>query len=179
MSVSYEIISCDTCDYQGTSLVAAGKFVWKSGQREHWIDRSLALCQSCQGVVAIEKFPDLAMFQDARKRRSSFWRRALGRFGEDAAGKLAKEECFTVLEQVMELGRRPVCLTCGQHDVEPILLPKGGSRDASIRQLGMVHPGCGGQLTVQGSGGVRIALTRMTRIYDTEGQFVGERPGWR
>lgn len=179
MSAPYEIISCDTCSFQGTSLVAMGKFVWKSGEQEHRIHQSWALCQSCRSVVAMENLPDPAIFQDAIKRRSSFWRRQLGRFGKDEAGKLAKEQCFTVLEQVMALGRPPVCLTCGHPDVEPILRQIGGSRDTSVRLLGAVHHGCGGKLSIRGSGSTRIALTRITRIYDIEGQFIGERSGWR
>jgi hypothetical protein len=129
----------------------------------------------------MENLPDPAVFQEARKRQASFWRSRLKRFGKDGAGVLASGEGFAVLEEVMELGRLPVCLTCGQHDVEPILLPRGGSRDASIRQLGMVHPGCGGQLSVQGSGGpdgMRVAPRQVTHIFDIHGQFIGERLGW-
>ena len=179
MSVPYETIFCDTCGYEAISLVTAGKFIWSSGAEEFWFDRELALCEDCQGVVAMEKFPDRAGFDEAQKRHSSLWRGALRRYGKDEAGRLAEKEGFGVLEQVMKLQRPPVCLACGGSGVEPIRRPKGGSSDTSIRALGMSHPGCGGQLTIQGSGVNRIAPREFTRIYDTRGQLVVERPGWR
>ncbi|WP_233417301.1 hypothetical protein, partial [Halovulum marinum] len=111
-----------------------------SGAEEFWFDRELALCEDCQGVVAMEKFPDRAVFDEAQKRHSSLWRGALRRYGKDEAGRLAEKEGFGVLEQVTKLQRPPVCLACGGTAVEPIHRPRGGSNDTSIRPLGMSIP---------------------------------------
>lgn len=192
MSVPYETITCDGCSYRQNTLITAGKFVWKSGGQEFWFDRELAVCHTCRAVVAMEKFPDEERLQKLErqhreleerkrliaKRQSNFLHGLLGRFGEKIEEYQLREDGYSVLQEVRALQRDPVCLTCGNTSVTPIIRTAGGSNDTSVRSLGVVHPGCGGQLKIQGSGNNRIAPAEVTRIYDINGQKIGERQGW-
>lgn len=179
MSLPYQTIACLDCDYQATSLVRFGKFIWRSGNDEYWFDRDLGLCMNCCGVVAIERFPDPSIFEKALKRRSIFWRRTLHRFGSDAPGVLASEEGFDALACVMGKKREPVCLSCCKTDVEPLFLPDNTTHDTSVRELNVSHPCCGGRLTAQGSGINRLAPVQITRVYDIAGQIIDQRLGWK
>ena len=180
MSVPFEIIECERCDYIQTTLVTAGKFVWTVGTEEFWFDRELGVCVDCQAVVAMEKFPDPALLSAAQKRRNGFWNKLTKRYGNDEAGHLASYAGFSVVESVMSLGRKPVCLSCGGSHVQRLALPDDGeSNNTAVCLLHITHPGCGGELTIRGSGGERVAPMEVTRIYDIHGQQISERPGWR
>jgi hypothetical protein len=179
MSVPFEIIECDRCEYVQTTLVTAGKFVWTNGHDEYWFDRDLALCDDCEAVVAIERFPAKHIFEMAKQRRASFWRRLTKKYGDGEVGKIAASESFTVLEAVMALRRAPVCLECGGTHIRPLVRPGGSdTANTTARSLHAVHPGCGGGLTIRGSGGERVAPLEITRVYDIYGRKVSQRPGW-
>jgi len=106
MSVPFEVIECDRCDYSQTTLVAAGKFVWTDGLEEFWFDRGLAVCEDCKAVVAMEQFPNAALLSIARKRRNNFWSKLTRKYGDDDAGVLAHKKGFSVAELVVSLGRK-------------------------------------------------------------------------
>lgn len=179
MSVRYMIIECDRCHYAATSLVTAGKFIWTDAGQEFWFSRKLAVCDDCKGVVAIEDFPVLGLAAKTEPRQDSFWRKLARRFVRDKAGEFAEKAGLTVAAKVLALKRRPVCLTCGGTNVTPIPEDRlGNPDDVAMRPLGIAHPGCGGNLTVRGSGNNRIAPREVTQIYDIHGRKIGERPGW-
>lgn len=179
MSVSYETIECERCGYAETSLVTAGKFVWSDGSEEYWFSRQLAVCKNCECVVAMEEFPEPAVLAEARKRLGSYWRKLTRNYGVDDVGMMARSKGLAVAEKVIALQRKPVCLSCGSANVAPLVTPDdGGSDDTRIRSLGIQHPGCGGMLTIYGSGGDRAAPLEVTRIYDLHGRQIGTRPGW-
>ena len=180
MSVPYEIIECERCGYAASTLVTAGKFVWSDGGEEYWFNRELAICNDCECVVAMEKFPDPTVLAAARKRLGSFWRKFTKKFGDDDAGIMARSKGLSVAERVLALRRKPVCLSCGSPNVAPLpRLDGGGSANTQVRSLGIAHPGCGGTLTIHGSGGDRVAPMEVTLIYNIQGKKTGERPGWR
>lgn len=179
MSVPFEIIECERCGYSETSLLTAGKFVWSDGEEEYWFRRKLAICGDCESVVAMEQFPEPAVLAQARKRLRSFWRKLTKNYGDDDAGMMARSNGLSVAERVLGLNRSPVCLSCGSTNVAPLSRPDdGGAENIQSRPLGIAHPGCGGMLTIHGSGGLRVAPMEVTKIYDVHGKKLGERPGW-
>jgi hypothetical protein len=184
VSVPFEIIACEACGYRATSLVTAGKFVWTEGGEEYAFGRDLAVCRACCQVVAMECLPDRAELAatppapvpvtPARTFLDRLLRRPTPQPEPDRP-----RQSFRVAERVLALARKPVCLSCGSPDVIPIPRSRGGSRDETVRPLGLDHPGCGGALTIQGSGLTRIAPRAVARLFDIHGRQVGERPGWR
>lgn len=152
-----------------------GQFLWNYDGQTFEFDRQLGLCQDCEGIVAMEDLPDADTMDRARKFHSTYTGPRLFWFQEgDKAKCLASQEGFGILERVMELNRPPVCLTCGGSDVQPLALPEvpDGSRRANmaLTKLGVRHPGCGGQLQVEGSGGLRLRLSPVTYYFDIDGQ---------
>lgn len=174
MSVTFLMISCTSCSFRGSSLVTAGRYLWRHKDQTCNIYRRLGLCLDCKKVVAIEDFPDSETMQRARNIRKTYTGEPLNKFFEpDYAKFLASRQGFDVLEHVVALGRRPVCLVCGNSAIRPIVMPKGASGDTPV-SLNLGHPWCAGKLQVQNSGGMRISLSYVTRIYDIQGGFISE-----
>lgn len=180
MSVPYRIISCSGCELSQSSTILNGIFVWRdSNYRERDIDRELAVCRGCGDIVPKEKFPKQDLFQKAKEIYHSGalkrkWLGALRRQDdftpsiiEDA---ISHDEGFEVLEAVMNLKRRPGCLFCGSADVSAISIPDNlDMLGEDVHRTSTLHPGCGGELLMRGSGGRRIAMRLYKRIYDIHG----------
>ena len=175
MSIPFLIFTCDSCDYHSSSFVTFGEFLWNYDGQTFNFDRQLGLCQDCKEVVAMEKLPDPDVMDRARNIHATYTGQRLFWFQEkDEAKYLASQEGFNVLERVMELRRPPVCLTCGGSEVQPLVLPEvpDGAKvtDMALTPLGVEHPGCGGQLQVEGSGGLRISLNPVTHYFGIDGK---------
>lgn len=175
MSIPFLTFTCDSCDYHSSSFVTFGEFLWNYDGQTFNFDRQLGLCQDCKEIVAMEDLPDADTMERARKIHSTYTGPRLYSFQEaDKAKWLASQEGFEVLERVMELNRLPVCLNCGGSDAQPLVLPEvpgGASRtDMALTNLGVKHPGCGGQLQVKGSGGLRLGLNHVTYYFDIDGK---------
>lgn len=175
MSLPFLTFTCDSCDYQSSSFVTFGEFLWNYDGQTFNFDRQLGLCHDCKEIVAMEKLPDAEVMGRARKIHSTHMGSRLSWFEEkDEAKRLASQEGFEVLERVMELNRPPVCLTCGKSDVQPLVLPEapdGVKRtDMALTPLGVTHPGCGGQLQIKGSGELRISLNAVTYYFSIDGK---------
>jgi hypothetical protein len=78
-----------------------------------------------------------------------------------------------LLYRVAQLGRKPVCLTCGSENIhffeKPDFETRGPRYDIS---LGLRHPGCGGELRQRDSGGMRMAPVEPKFLYDLNGQRI-------
>lgn len=183
MSVPYRIVSCSACKLSQFSTILNGYFVWRDPEyREYDIDRELAVCRGCNGIVPKEKFPNQDLFQKAKEiYYASFFKRKFlaARTRQDDYGSslinkaIRREERFEVLEAVMGLRRRPVCLSCGSANVSAIPIPDNHDvRSEKFHRTSMMHPGCGGELLVRGSGGERIAVHLYKRTYDIRGNLV-------
>lgn len=175
MSIPFLIFTCESCDYHSSSFVTFGEFLWNYDGQTFNFDRQLGLCQDCKEVVAMEKLPDPDVMDRARNIHATYTGQRLFWFQEkDEAKYLASQEGFNVLERVMELRRPPVCLTCGGSDVQPLVLPEvpDGAKgtDMALTPLGLEHPGCGGQLQVESSGGLRISLNPVTYYFGIDGK---------
>lgn len=171
MSIPFLSITCTSCSFRGSSLATVGRFQWSDQGQVFNFDRQLGLCLDCNGIVAIEKFPDAQIMKRARRIRPAYVARLLFRLLEtDQVKYLASQKGFDVLERVLALKRQPVCLECGTSAVRPIIIPKGVNSDAAVAtDLG--HPWCAGKLQIQASGGMRIGLKQRTRIYDIYGRL--------
>ena len=175
MSIPFLTFTCDSCDYYSSSLVTFGEFLWNYDGQTFNFDRQLGLCQDCKEIVAMEKLPDADVMDRARKIHATYTGPRLFLFQEkDEAKYLASQEGFNVLERVMELRRPPVCLKCGGSDVQPLVLPEvpdGAKRtDMTLTNLELKHPGCAGQLQVEGSGGLRLGLNPVTYYFGIDGK---------
>lgn len=142
------------------------------------IDRQMGVCAHCNDLVAMERFPDQDVFERAKKLHPKFcgtrFRMTIHELVEKDAGKaLARREGFRVLETVMKLRRRPVCLVCGGDEVQPTPKPRGLTSNTKFPIcLGMSHPLCGGLLWIKGSEGARIGVNSVTKFYDIFGQIL-------
>lgn len=175
MSIPFLTFTCDSCDYRSSSFVTFGEFLWNYEGQTFNFDRQLGLCQDCEAVVAMEDLPDGDTMDRAKEIHSNYTGPRLFWLQEkDKAKCLASQEGFEVLERVMELNRPPVCLKCGGSDVQPLVLPEvpdAASRtDLALTPLGVKHPGCGGNLQVKGSGGLRISLNPVTYYFGIDGK---------
>ena len=183
MSMPYRIISCSRCDLYETSLKMYGFFVWRDPQsRECHIDRELGICRDCHTLPPIERLPDRDEFDEAEEAfLSGYWRKRSLRkkiyrsFWNDSLIQKALDpgSGYEVLRAVMALKRTPVCLVCGSSDVSKMPIPYGHDpSSAALVPTGTIHPGCGGELFICGSGGERIAVRQNKNVYDLEGQLI-------
>lgn len=191
MSVPFGVIECSQCTYVVTTSVTNGMFLWTDGEDEFWFSRCLAVCHACERVVAMEEFPTEQEIQEkeqqaqeaARKREKSkgFFARLFRSRDPINPNRVPQRmpEGFNVAREVLAMGRKPVCLSCGSAAVVPLILPDDFvTKEENLRPLNVRHPGCGGMLTIYGSGGTREMGMPIARIYDLEGQFLGERHEW-
>lgn len=172
MSINFLHITCTDCSFRGNSLVTAGCYLWSHNGQNFRFDRRLGLCLDCKEVVAIEVLPDPETMERARFIRKTYRGEPLYRLHEsDYAKYLASQNGFDVLEKVIALKRKAVCLQCGKTAVRPINRPKDVNSDTPV-SLDLGHPWCTGTLLAQDSGGFRIALRPKTCIYSIHGQLI-------
>ena len=171
MSTTFLNFTCDKCSFHGDSLVTFGGFYWSYKEKMFQFDQQLGLCSHCDKMVAIEKLPDSYTMKRAREIRKEYTGHPLFQLTEkDYAKYLASQEGFAVLDRVIALKRRPVCLKCGGNKVQAIELPSNAGGSIPIK-IGVKHPGCSGNLKVYGSGGVRLGLNPIKYIYDIYGKL--------
>lgn len=174
MSIPFLNFTCGSCEYHSTSFVTFGEFLWNYEGQTFNFDRQLGVCQDCKAVVAMENFPELHEFEEAKKLHPELRGKFVNPLTESYVRQLASRKGFEVLERVMEIRRLPVCLKCGGTDVKPVVLPEvpdGAKRtDMALTPLEIKHPGCGGRLQVKGSGRLRIGANPATYYFDIYGR---------
>ena len=172
MSTTFLNFTCDKCSFQGDSLVTFGGFYWSHKEKTFQIDQQLGLCSDCDEIVAMEKLPDSYTMKRAREIRKDYTGQPLFQLTEkDYAKYLASQEGFAVLDRVIALKRRPVCLKCGGNKVQAIELPSNASGSIPIK-IGIKHPKCSGNLKVHGSDGLRLGMNPIKYIYDIYGNLL-------
>lgn len=172
MSITSLSITCTGCDFRGSSFATTGRFLWSHKGQTFQFERRLGLCLDCNKIVAIEDLPDFDTMGRARSIRRTYTGQPLLRLLEpDYAKYLASQVGFEVLEEVMALDRRPVCLECGNSAVQPIDRPEGVNSEAPV-SLNLSHPSCAGTLQVQSSGGLRMSVRAKTNVYSIQGQLI-------
>lgn len=172
MSIPFLSITCTECDFRGSSLATTGRFLWNHKGQTFQFERRLGLCLDCNKIVATEDFPDAETMELARSIRTTYTGQPLLRLLEpDYAKYLASQLGFEVLEEVLALDRKPVCLECGKSAVRPIDRPDGVNSEAPI-SLNLGHPWCAGTLQVRGSGGLRMSVRAKTLVYSIHGQLI-------
>lgn len=172
MSIPFLVITCTACDFRGSSLATTGRFLWNHKGQIFQFERRLGLCLDCNKIVAIDDLPDAETMERARTIRKTYSGQPLIRsLEQDYAKYLASQVGFEVLEEVLALDRRPVCLECGKIAVRPINRPDGVNNEAPV-SLNIGHPWCAGTLQVQGSGGLRINIRAKTNAYSIYGQII-------
>lgn len=165
---------CSACDFQHEYLLAGQLRQYCSDDgAQHWPLRDQpGWCADCQALVAMECLPtaeyqavlvkqllclrlDLANLLAAHKVQRRWWQwRArpipglvqLERQIETQETELAA--CRSLREALSARDSGPRCLTCGSVRVAPVPL---GSVEAAPRELGIEHPGCGGEMSLSHS----------------------------
>jgi hypothetical protein len=172
MSLPFLSITCTACDFRGSSFATTGRFLWSHKGQTFQFERRLGLCLDCNKIVAIEDLPDAETMERARSIRATYTGQPLFRLLEpDYAKYLASQVGFDVLEEVLALDRRPVCLECGKSAVRPIDRPEGVNSKAPV-SLNIGHPWCAGTLQMKSSGGLRISVNVETRVYSIHGKSI-------
>jgi hypothetical protein len=171
LSIPFLIFTCDKCNYRENSLIFFGSCLWINKGQMFAFDRELGLCQSCEGIVVMEKFPNQIDFNRARSLHPSLVGKWVNPINGDKAELMACQKGFPVLEAVLAKKRSPVCLKCGQSNVQPLRLSQGSDIKQSER-IGFKHPACGGELMVKGSGGLRVSLRETTFYFDVYGRLI-------
>ena len=178
MSTDFLNFTCDKCSFQGDSLVTFGGFYWSYKEQMYQFERQLGLCSHCDEIVAMEKLPDSYTMKRAREIRKDYTGQPLFQLTEkDYAKYLASQEGFAVIDRVIALKRRPVCLKCGGYKVQVIELPSNAGGSIPIN-IGVKHTGCSGNLKVQGSDGVRLGMNPIKYIYDIYGKLTSTIEGY-
>ena len=176
MSISFLKISCSECDFSGSSLVAFGTFRYKSENSYFDLDRSFGLCLDCNAIVPIEILPDADTFHRAKQLRKTYTGRPLLKLLEkDVAKYLASQQNFEILEKVIDLNRKSVCLECGKAAIRELEIPKNVS-DTFWINIDQSHPWCSGKLQVKHSGSLRIAPQEITKLYNIYGELISTHP---
>ena len=174
MSIPFLSTTCTACDFRGSSFATTGRFLWSYKGQNFQFERRLGLCLDCNKIVAIEALPDAETMERARFIRATYTGHPLLRLLEpDYAKYLASQVGFEVLEMVLALDRRPVCLECGKSAVRPIDIPEGVNSEAPV-SLNLGHPWCAGTLQVQGSGRLRIGMRPRTFVYSIYGKLISK-----
>jgi len=177
MSSTFLIFTCDECSFRGTSLSLSGRYLWTNGKGVFEFQIQAGFCRDCGKIVATEVFPDRnhSYTEEDPSPEDDFnarIKKAIQKMRSDRDAKQrANPKSRKVLEDVLELKRKPVCLECGGEDVIAIEVPEGAGGDTPI-DLGVLHDGCAGKLKVQGSGRVRIGIRPTTKIFDIQGKIV-------
>lgn len=179
MSMTFQIIECEECGLLATTTSLAGKFLWTDGKDTYWFQRQLGLCPHCCSVEPMEEFPDPSDLEPPPRRRLGWlWSVLSPLYRRNAAFQAKEVAGFAVAKAVLALNRAPVCLSCGSSAVKPLDLPQMDDADVQPRRIGARHPGCGGELTVRGSGDVREWPPSVTLTYDLQGRLIHKAPGW-
>lgn len=175
MSMPFQIISCVKCGCGAMSSILYGGFVWRDDQRrEAAMSRELGYCLDCARIVAKEKLPTPdCLTEPSEPAAASFFERLLAKVKRDRTSPRAS---LKVLEAVIKLGRKPVCLDCGSDQVISIPIPKRDRNDDSLAPTGVMHPDCGGEFVVKGSGGTRFRFILVKRVYDINGRLIETKP---
>ena len=135
-------------------------------------DRRLGLCPDCNQVVAFEDFLDPEAMDRARYIRATHKGKPLFRVVEpDYEQYLASQNGFEILELVLALNRRPVCLEYEKCALRPIVLPRHIDDKIAV-SLNLGHPWCSGSLRAQSSGRLRMGVWPSTHVYSIHCQLI-------
>jgi len=172
MSTTFLNFTCDKCSFKGDSLVTFGGFYWSYKEQMFQFNQQLGLCSDCDKIVAMEDLPDSYTMKRAREIHKEYTGQPLFQLTEkDYAKYLASQEGFAVLDRVIALKRRPVCLKCGGNKVQAIELPSNAGGSIPIK-IGVKHTGCSGNLKVHGSDGVRLGMNPIKYIHNIYGGLI-------
>ena len=197
MSVPGVDISCDRCEYYGSTVVVFGQFKYSTPRGTISIPRTLGWCSACSTLAPIEvanremRIKSLTVdlrLNDLEKknlrRGTPFLKRIFSSrkaYREPLPGVWISSELSSpvLLADYLSCSRKPRCLTCGSTEVSkvPKMLDSLNDFYDSDRikvPIGMNHPGCGGQLLASTSK-VRLSIRSKCRVYNlSDGKFAYE-----
>jgi hypothetical protein len=150
------------------------------------VDRGLGWCYHCLNVRPVERIPPVSECHKSDRSigaRSARWiKDQWHRFidiGDPSTRRRRQDEKIKAELQtcIAASGRKPVCLTCGSNDTEPLthLDTFSGLQQEDVG-FGFRHPGCQGELREKGSNGRLVSPVIYEQLYDVQGQKVPIHP---
>ncbi len=185
---TYDLI-CSRCDYQSSSMVTWGRFVYEDGNSAFPCKHQLGWCENCAGFVPMEafdasdqEFQEIESSHDWLRRYSdSAWQHFLNWLIPSRRKWLTRqhdrlEGAIKVMKLSMKRKGTERCLDCGSRNVVPFRGNIGVTLAdnfvfAGSSNTGFIHPHCGGEFIAKGSG-TRYLVRFTTRRYDTEGERI-------
>ena len=199
MSVPGVDISCNRCDYHGSTIVVFGSFKYSIPHGTIALPRTLGWCSSCNSLAPIEDVSrdvrikslahDLKDIQDQKKaliRKAPLLKRMFSSQQPDSESILELQEQAAwisselsdpdVLSEYLGCSRKPRCLNCGSFEVCKFpQLPEGLNNFYDENRIkipvGMKHPSCGGELLACTSLG-RLNMRFKDRLYSLYGESI-------
>ena len=189
MSVADTEIWCESCGFKSGSGRVWGYFIYiyRYGSpdcHETHANRVAGWCQHCANIESIEDLTASVRLAEERDKKvtdlerisRSLLFRLFGvgksRLNEIRAEIIRDEDELRLLAVLFEKRTAPPrCLRCGSIEVRPIHLPN--PRDGEVLEMSIRHPECGGKLFEKKSS-IRFNVRFLRRIYDKEGNFLGE-----
>ena len=199
MSVPGVHISCDRCEYHGSTVVVFGQFKYSTPRGTISTPRTLGWCSTCSTLAPVEEANLAARIKSLKidlgliklekkilKRGTPFLKRIFSSrkayreaLPAPAAWILSELSSPVLLADYLSCSRKPRCLTCGSTEVSEIPeMPDGlddfYDSDRIKVPIGMNHPDCGGQLLASTSK-VRLSIRFKCRVYNlSDGKFAYE-----
>ncbi|MDZ7691802.1 MAG: hypothetical protein U5K69_11865 [Balneolaceae bacterium] len=151
---------CTKCEFRGSSFSTWGKYSYLINNEQISINRTIAICYSCQSIVSVEILPNQ---ERVEKLNSS----------SDYLQQKFYEEELQRLEALSQRKSSARCLECGSHDFEiiPNVEPDKKQRKTGIPiRTGLFHRNCGGRIYADLRAPNFFMGDRLPeRFYDVEG----------
>ena len=127
---------CTKCDFRGSSFSTWGKHSYSVYNSLIPINRSIAVCYTCNSIVSAEILPSEERINSLKK-------------GSDYLKQKFCEEEIERLDVLRNRKSSARCLACGSHDFEliPNVEPDREQRKSGLPiRTGLFHRNCGGRI---------------------------------
>ncbi len=184
MSMPSINLTCEKCNFHGSTVATWGRFSYLYNETEIPVDRELGWCFGCNKLRPIECFcPDetLKVLEEntlelEKLQSKILWLVIRKIFYSDEA--YYKEKIKTSALALYIASKRSgteVCLECGGSEVSyfdgDYQLEYGGMLYKGEKRTGFLHPDCGGEFIATPSP-IRLNIRFKTRYYNINGQFL-------
>ncbi|MCK0165914.1 hypothetical protein [Marinobacter sp. S6332] len=193
-------ITCDRCDYSGSTGIAFGIFKYQTPLGVIDLPRALGWCNTCESVAPIEmtdrgvKYRSLEasvqaleseLADEIQRARTLLSRLFFNHKPENDKIRALRSTLASyrrellspsLLEDYFNSTRAPKCLSCGSVDVFefpdiPDDLDDIYSNERNPKPIGIKHPGCGGEMYAATSE-IRLFRRFSERLYSLNGDRI-------
>jgi len=181
MSMPSIDLTCEKCQFKGSTRRTWGRYTYLDGRYKYPVDRELGWCYSCSDFAPIERFDADKAYDEASdclrhiNRLNNQTKFVVFKKNNKELIKHYQEKLEDAIFQQYQASRRKDterCLTCGSDHVEPFdgdyELEYSNLQYRGSKRTGFLHPGCGGEF-IATPNPVRLNVAFDERIYDVEG----------